>query len=100
MSKIVCDICGTAYPETTDKCPICGSAKQIEGNASEPAAEGGEQAAKTVTKGGHFSNSNVRRRNKGKKVAAKAKKPVEKVSTEDEQKDEPKRGLVAVVGCC
>lgn len=24
MSKIICDICGTTYPETADCCPICG----------------------------------------------------------------------------
>ena len=24
MSKIVCDICGTAYPDTAQECPICG----------------------------------------------------------------------------
>ena len=29
MSKIVCDICGTAYPDTESECPICGCAKDI-----------------------------------------------------------------------
>ena len=24
MSKIICDICGTSYPETAKQCPICG----------------------------------------------------------------------------
>ena len=24
MSKIICDICGTSYPETATQCPICG----------------------------------------------------------------------------
>ena len=24
MSKIICDICGTSYPESSDSCPICG----------------------------------------------------------------------------
>ena len=28
MSKIVCDICGTAYPETAEACPICGCTKE------------------------------------------------------------------------
>lgn len=27
MSKIVCDICGTAYPDTASECPICGCSK-------------------------------------------------------------------------
>ena len=24
MSKVICDICGTTYPESAEKCPICG----------------------------------------------------------------------------
>lgn len=28
MIKIVCDICGSVYPETADKCPICGSSRE------------------------------------------------------------------------
>ena len=27
MSKIICDICGTTYPETADCCPICGCSR-------------------------------------------------------------------------
>ena len=33
MNKVICDICGTAYPETATQCPICGSAKQVDSNA-------------------------------------------------------------------
>lgn len=29
MSKIICDICGTSYPETADCCPICGSTREL-----------------------------------------------------------------------
>ncbi|MBQ3503714.1 MAG: Ig-like domain-containing protein [Oscillospiraceae bacterium] len=28
MEKVVCDICGTSYPETEDCCPICGCTKE------------------------------------------------------------------------
>ena len=24
MNKVICDICGTSYPETAEQCPICG----------------------------------------------------------------------------
>ena len=24
MSKIICEICGTIYPDTEPRCPICG----------------------------------------------------------------------------
>lgn len=27
MSKIICDICGTTYPETAEQCPICGCSR-------------------------------------------------------------------------
>lgn len=27
MSKVICDICGTSYPETSAQCPICGYAR-------------------------------------------------------------------------
>ena len=29
MSKIVCDICGTEYPESEDFCPICGCSQDV-----------------------------------------------------------------------
>lgn len=29
MSKIICDICGTTYPESADQCPICGCTKEM-----------------------------------------------------------------------
>lgn len=27
MSKIICDICGTTYPDTAESCPICGCSR-------------------------------------------------------------------------
>ncbi len=29
MDKVICDICGTSYPETADSCPICGCSRDI-----------------------------------------------------------------------
>lgn len=29
MSKIICDICGTTYPESSDSCPICGCSNTV-----------------------------------------------------------------------
>ncbi len=37
MSKIICDLCGTSYPETESQCPICGTAKTD--TSKQPAAE-------------------------------------------------------------
>ena len=36
MNKVICDICGTSYPETAEQCPICGYAP---GAAVEPIAD-------------------------------------------------------------
>ena len=29
MSKIICEICGTSYPETAESCPICGYSQDL-----------------------------------------------------------------------
>lgn len=61
MSKIICDICGTTYPETAAQCPICGCAK----NTTNQTAAGENAAGETpytYVKGGRFSKSNVRKR--------------------------------------
>lgn len=29
MSKVICDICGTAYPETEENCPVCGCSRDF-----------------------------------------------------------------------
>ncbi len=62
MNKVICDICGTAYPDTAPKCPICGYAK----TTTETTAAGTERHTSegyTAVKGGRFSKQNVRKRN-------------------------------------
>lgn len=41
MSKIICDICGTSYPDTADCCPICGCAKDGSGLMGDALLEDG-----------------------------------------------------------
>lgn len=45
MSKIVCDICGTSFSDTEERCPICGCAKgfTLDGPYEEPAVEAAEE---------------------------------------------------------
>ena len=64
MNKVICDVCGTAYPDTADVCPICGCAKAAaeQTEAENVAVE--ETAERVPSKGGRFSKSNVRKRNK------------------------------------
>jgi cyclase len=51
MSKIICDVCGTSYPETATQCPICGcvrpgDAKSVKSGVS------GTSSGYTYVKGG------------------------------------------------
>ena len=44
MSKVFCDVCGTAFPENAEQCPICGNQKPAEN----PVNGEGELAAAAV----------------------------------------------------
>lgn len=60
MSKVICDVCGTSYPETAAQCPICGCARtDMTGVIMAEEASGGY----TYVKGGRFSKANVKKRN-------------------------------------
>lgn len=84
MNKIVCDVCGTSYPETAEQCPICATAK-TDANKS---TAGGE-AGYAYVKGGRFSHANVRKRNAGNKelprVVVPAKPPKQKSAPKKEE---------------
>lgn len=71
MNKIVCDVCGTSYPETEVQCPICGTAKTDAAKST----TGGETGYAYV-KGGRFSHANVRKRNAGKGELPRVVAPV------------------------
>jgi len=66
MSKVICDICGTSYPETAECCPICGSTRD---SVDEVASDGifpmepVKNTAQKRSKGGRFAASNVKKRN-------------------------------------
>jgi len=64
MSKIICDICGTSYPDTADQCPICGCAKDMtaESLLGEYVEEEVTETLQERPKGGRFAASNVRKR--------------------------------------
>ena len=38
MSKIICDVCGTRYPESSNQCPICGCVHDAEQDIAEMVA--------------------------------------------------------------
>lgn len=65
MSKVICDICGTQYPDTANQCPICGYAREVPGQSkydSDMLDFYPERTERTRSKGGKFSASNVRKR--------------------------------------
>ncbi len=66
MSKIICDICGTAYTETAKQCPICGSVRpgDVQRVTNEVKSDGKVSTGYTYVKGGRFSKSNVKKRSK------------------------------------
>lgn len=89
MNKVICDVCGTAYPETANVCPICGSARvSSQGAAAE--TEEQETTARTYVKGGRFSKKNVRSRGaKGRASESPRRAP--------DNEEKTSKGLVAVV---
>lgn len=60
MEKIICDVCGTSYPDSAKQCPICGYVHASHVNSSESASEKYQPV-----RGGRFSNNNVKRRSPG-----------------------------------
>ena len=85
MSKIICDVCGTRYPESAEQCPICGRAgtgeKMVEANE----VEGTYGREYSRTKGGHFSKANVKKRTIGAPVIEVSQEPVKPEPVEEEE---------------
>ena len=95
MNKIICEVCGTAYPDTSYQCPICGCAKPVDDNAqSNQLPEQEVDNGYSYVKGGRFSKSNVRKRNNMAKPAAIYD---EDDLEEDEAPKENNRGLTIAI---
>ena len=71
MSKIICDVCGSAYSDTASQCPICGTAKRDDYTASAESEQKAAEGGYTYVKGGRFSHANVRKHNSGKTLTRK-----------------------------
>lgn len=93
MSKVICDVCGTSYPDTAAQCPICGCVRtagkqSVAGDTVQQ--EQKDEPKREAVKGGRYSKANVRKRSK-----AAAAVPVTGGSgKKDPQKDHSDRGLV------
>lgn len=82
MKRIICDICGTSYPENDERCPICSYPRQ--GNEKLDATP--EATTYTKVKGGRFSSKNVKKRRKAQ-LRSESGKPAK----------DPDRPLVIVI---
>ena len=109
MNKIICDVCGTMYPENASQCPICGCAKPADAAVTPEEGTSAENAAGAYvyTKGGRFSKNNVRKRNKNAVKTAKtakaaapaaAPKKSQEVNSDAEQNPEnSNKGLIIAI---
>lgn len=95
MGKIICEVCGTSYSETATQCPICGCVRSLE-NVSISADEhdrSADQQQYQHVRGGRFSKTNVKKRNKNKKVEEKT--PIKEETQKNNKQSN--RGLVITV---
>ena len=109
MNKIICDICGTDYPETAAQCPICGCASAgAQTSAGSDASDAEEKAVRTRERGGHYSKANVRKRLKANQIpydSVPDSDPEPEYEDEDgqdngeiEEDHGSNRGLIIVIG--
>lgn len=102
MSKIICDICGTSYSETAKQCPICGCVRpgDVQRVTNEINTDENGASGYTYVKGGRFSKSNVKKRNKARNAKTKVSGGKSKAKTiaENANDKEPRnnRGLAIV----
>ena len=100
MSKVICDVCGTSYPETANQCPICGCVRSAEGAAAAESMgimEETETKTYTYVKGGRFSKSNVKKRNRAQQAAAVIPPDEEDEKEEEVTKSSADKWLTAAV---
>ena len=59
MITLICDICGTSYPDTEAKCPTCGYSRAFEEESLQRSRDPREREK---VRGGFFSHKNVKKR--------------------------------------
>ena len=93
MSKIICDVCGTRYPDSAEQCPICGcvhnpGAEQAQEVETVMEEELVTSAAK-AERGGHFSKANVRKRNRNQPIYEEAEEEPVAAPAQDGEEEDP-----------
>ncbi len=94
--KVICDVCGTTFPETATHCPICGCAKSPAAqtvNAEDVQANPETTTVNTYSRGGRFSKNNVKRNSRAR--ASEGRYSGDRKRQNDSQQGN--KGLIAVV---
>lgn len=86
MNKVICDVCGTEYPETAIQCPICGCVRSGD-TAAASGTDSGEKGY-TYVKGGRFSKANVKKRLKASQAQQAAAAELSRRIQEPEEQDD------------
>lgn len=103
MNKIICDICGTSYPDTADSCPICGYSQLSELELTEEDLLM-EEPPLTRNKGGLYVESAPKR--KGKEIfdydrvnprQEDEEEDEEEEYEEEDRQEQPKSSTVLVI---
>ena len=135
MNKVICEICGTSYPETAEQCPICGytrdlsallsrddieaasapapaprtsvqgSTAPVEAPRSRPARAASSQdsqprkpaESRKQTKGGKFSQANVRKRNQDASARKRSSSQPAPEETEYQERPRESNGFLVVL---
>lgn len=100
MNKVICDICGTSYPDSSDRCPICGCSRELQEftlSRSSQKAEGAPSGSRSRVKGGRFSASNVRKRNKNENTYQVPKAQKDTFAEEEEPSGDSNKFLVVLL---
>lgn len=105
MSKIICDICGTTYPDTADCCPICGCSRDAAADLlgedllseeimEEPKGKGGRFAPKKKKEIFDFDEVNADPREEEDEDEADAEDDYDE---EEEEEETPRHNTFVVI---
>lgn len=96
MNKVICDICGTAYPESSENCPVCGCSRDFGMDALEEEllldaagismAEAGQQRSRKHKEIFDFDEVNQ-----------EDEEEAERYDDDDEEEEEPRSNTILVV---
>lgn len=94
MEKIICEICGTSYPETEGNCPVCGCSRDfsLDDFADEDLLEGASVSAAGGIPGGKKKNKEIFDFDEVNQDRPARRRPEPEDYDEDEEEEEEESG--------